>query len=97
MDQQTKIKVVWREYYNENAVEKLTAMGTLPRYETEIPDSNYLDGEEIAAVVAQESNRNDNESFQSGGDMVILEPAEFAGTYTIDVQWEPYFSATKED
>ena len=45
-------KFVWREWFNADAVKKLTEMGTLPRNETEI-DARWMTGEEVAAKVHQ--------------------------------------------
>lgn len=85
--------IVWREYYNDAAVAQLTAMGTLPRNETEI-DTADMQGYEVAAEIAQRDFDDTFESiFREGGRMVILEPVEFAGTYEIQVDYVPQFSA----
>ena len=86
--------IVWREWYNDAAVENMTEMGTLPRYETDI-DTRYMDGDGIAAEIAEKQNIQDSESFREGGEIVILEPEEFAGTYEISVEYEPRFTAYK--
>src|ERR1039458_2816711 len=80
-----KTKIVWREWFNEAAVASLTKMGTLPRNESMI-DTRWMDGEEIAAEIAKEANDQDGESFREGGEIVIVEPAEFAGTYDLSVE-----------
>lgn len=87
-----KTTIVWREYYNEASIKKLEEMGTLPRNETDI-DTRLMDGEEVAAAIAEAENKRDFECFREGGDIVILEPEEFAGTYEVQVEYEPYFSA----
>lgn len=88
--------IVWREWFNEAAVKQLTEMGTLPLNETDI-DTNYMTGDDVAAEVAEKANQQDNESFCSGGEIVILEPEEFAGTYKITTEYEPRFTAYKAD
>lgn len=88
--------IIWREWYDDNAVRQLTKMGTLPRYETEI-DTRYMDGDDVAAKVAEKASRYDSESFRDGGVLVLLEPEEFAGDYEITVEWEPCFTAYKMD
>lgn len=87
-----EIKVVWREYYNEAAIKQLEAMGTLPRNESMI-DCRWCTGAEVAALVAEDAYRQDSEQFREGGDLVILEPEEFAGSYEIGVDYEPVFHA----
>ena len=88
--------IVWREWFNEAAVKQLTETGTLPRNETDI-DTSYMDGEDVAAEIAEKANSQDSESFRSGGEIVILEPEEFAGTYEILTEYEPRFTAYKTD
>lgn len=88
--------IVWREWYDENAVRRLTDMGTLPRCETEI-NSCYMVGDDVAAEIAEKVNRDDSESFRDGGMLVIIEPEEFAGDYDIVVDWEPHFTAYKTE
>ena len=88
-----KTKIVWREWFNEAAVAALTKMKTLPRNESMI-DTRWMDGEEIAAEIAKEENEQDGEAFRESGEIVILEPTEFAGTYDVSVEYEPVFSAS---
>lgn len=90
------MKVIWRERYNKVAVEAMTKRGTLPRNETEIdyePSELGFDGEDAAAVIAHIANQQDSECFHNGGELVILEPPEWAGTYDISVDYEPTFTA----
>lgn len=89
-------KVVWREWYSDTVVEQLEAMGTLPRYETEI-DTQFEDGEGVARLIAVDTSSHDAESFRTETEIVILEPAEFAGTYKICVDYEPSFHAFRID
>lgn len=89
-------KVVWREWYDEAAVKALTEMGTLPREETML-NIMFENGEDVAGMIAEECNKRDGEHFREGGDIVILEPAEFAGTYRITTEYEPVFYARKEE
>ena len=86
--------IVWREWFDEDAVKKLTEMGTLPRNEADI-DTRYMDGDSIAAEIAEKANQQDSENFREGGELVILEPEEFAGTYEISTKYEPRFYAYK--
>lgn len=88
--------VVWREWYNAASVEQLTKMGTLPRNEIEL-DTRWMDGEEVAKAIAEEAYRNDFESFREGGEIVIVEPEQFAGTYRIVTEYVPEFSAYEDD
>jgi hypothetical protein len=90
-------KVIWRPYYDAEAVAQLTAMGTLERYETYVDAAN-IDmrcGEDVAAEVARLSHNDDSASYPEGGALVILEPAEIAGTYMVHTDWEPSFSASR--
>lgn len=87
------VTVVWREYFDDAAVKRLTEMGTLPRYESEIADEQFDSGEDVAAELARECNREDSTQFASGGDIVILEPECYAGRYNVLVDYEPSFSA----
>lgn len=89
-------KVIWREWYNAPAVKVMTEMGTLPRYETVI-DTRLEDGEGVATLIAKAANDHESESFREGGEIVILEPEEFAGTYEVTVEYEPTFYANKSD
>lgn len=90
-------KIVWREWFNEMAVKKLTEMGTLPRNEIEI-DTRFSNGRDVAADIAKRCNEQDCEQFQKSGEyIVILEPEEFAGDYEIDVDYEPHFFARVAD
>lgn len=92
------IKVVWRKWYNAPAVAQLEAMGTLPRNEIELDiDFPRDDGASVARAIAEDAHQNDAESFCEGGEIVILEPEDFAGTYRIGVDYEPSFSAWQED
>jgi hypothetical protein len=88
-----KQTIVWREWYDAEAVDHLAKMGTLPRYETEV-DTRFEDGEGVAALIAEDSSNHDGESFNESGRIVILEPSEFAGIYDIAVEYEPTFSAS---
>lgn len=87
------LTIIWRPYFDDNAVAKLTEMGTLPRYETIIEDYDYDSGEDVAAEVARVEHSFCSDSFVKGGDMVILEPERYSGRYDIFVDWEPTFSA----
>lgn len=89
-------KIVWREWYNEPAVKKMEEMGTIPRYETEI-DIADLDGEEVAMRIAEEANKEDSLQFREGGEIVILSPESYAGTYDISVDYVPTFYASARD
>ena len=86
--------IVWREWFDEDAVKKLTEMGTLPRNEADI-DTRYMDGDSIAAEIAEKANQQDSENFREGGELVILEPEEFADPYEISTKYEPRFYAYK--
>jgi hypothetical protein len=86
------LTVIWRPYFDDYAIGKMTEMGTLPRNETVI-DSCYDNGPDVAAEVARVDHSFDSDSFTKGGDIVILEPAQFAGRYAITTDWEPTFSA----
>ena len=94
-----KIKVVWREWYNENAVKQLTEMGTLPRDETEIDAPfDWEDGEDVARDLATTEYQNGSELFrEAGAQIVILEPEKYAGTYEIDIEYVPNFLAYAQD
>lgn len=87
--------VVWREWFNEAAVKKMTEMGTLPRDETEIEDAYVTDGSDAAAELVRQANKSDFEAFREGGKIVIIEPEYYAGTYDVTVDYEPYFDAFK--
>lgn len=87
--------IVWREWFNADAVERLKVIGALPRNETEI-DERFLDGEAVAEAVAEQANKEDFEQFVTGGRIVILEPEEFAGTYEISTEYEPVFYAHRQ-
>lgn len=89
--------VVWREWYNESAVKKLTEMGTLPRYEIEIDDFDIDDGETVARFIAEDANKHDPECFREGGEITIVEPESIAGDYEISVDYEPVFIACKSE
>lgn len=91
-----KTKIVWREWFSESAVKQLTEMDTLPRNETEI-DTRLFDGADVAAAIAENENHYDGEAFREGGEIVILEPEEFAGTYRIDVEYTPTFTAYQDE
>lgn len=90
-------QIVWREYFNEAAVKQLTDMGTLPRNVFEIEDIEAVDGEEIAAAIAQEAYDNDPSSFTEGGDIVIVDPPEFAGKYYVEPEFRATFWASRQD
>lgn len=89
-------KIVWRDWYSEGAIATMTAMKTLPREETEI-DARFMDGEDVAADLVRLANENEGECYREGGKITILEPAEFAGNYDVAVDYEPSFSAYKEN
>lgn len=89
-------QIVWREWYNAPAVAQMEAMGTLPKETIDI-DCRYLTKDEVAAEIARRINLEDSESFARGGEIVIISPEEFAGTYSIDVDWTPSFSACEAD
>lgn len=87
-------KIVWRELFEEATVVALTKMGTLPRNMSMI-DTRFEDGEGVAQLIAEESYNQDAESFSEGGEIVIIEPAEFAGTYDLVAEYEPSFTANR--
>lgn len=90
-------KVVWREWLeNATAVAQLTKMGTLPRNESEL-DVRFKDGTGVAELIAKDATSHGSESFQSETEIVILDPAEFAGTYNVCVDYEPVFTAYEAD
>lgn len=89
-------KIVWRDWFSDPAIAQLTAMGTLPRNEVEI-DTRLEDGASVAKLIAEDAYSHDAESFRNGGEIVIVEPEEFAGTYCITVDYEPIFSAYSQD
>lgn len=94
------MKVIWREWYNDFVVETMTKLGTLPRNETEVIPKYFgqmLNGAEAASEIARQANREDPEAFRNGGEIVILEPPEWAGTYDIEVDYEPTFTAYMQD
>ena len=89
-------KIVWREYFSDDAVRQLTEMGTLPRYETAVYVCDITTGDDVATRLAELAHEQDNECFQADGEkLVILEPEEFAGTYEVLVYWEASFSANR--
>lgn len=92
MSEQHLTKIIWREWYNEAACAAMEKMGTLPRNESEI-DTRWMDGEEVAAEIAKQEYSRDFEAFREGGDIVILEPEEFAGKYEVGVEYAPNFYA----
>lgn len=72
-------------------------MDTLPRYESEI-DTSYENGEGVARLIAEQSNKNDSECFSRSGEyLTILEPSEFAGNYEISVDYDPVHYAERVD
>lgn len=87
------LTIIWRPYFDDAAVANLTEIGTLPRNETIIEDYDYDSGEDVAAEVARVEHNFCSDIFVNGGDMVILEPENYAGRYDIFVDWEPTFSA----
>ena len=93
----TKMKIVWREWYSSTTVASLTKMGTLPREETEIP----IDAGHTAVFTVRELvrrlNEQDAEFLRKGGRLVILEPEEYAGVYNIAVDYEPTFHVSKSN
>lgn len=94
------MNVIWREWCNESDVEAMTKMGTLPRNETQInlePDPRYNEGADAAEEIARLVYWQDPEAFRNGGKIVILEPPEWAGTYDIEVDYEPTFTAYARD
>lgn len=90
-------EVVWREWYNEAAVKQLTEMGTLSRYQIELSIEDWMDGCDVAAEIAKRANQSDFEAFQKDGKIVIIEPEYVAGTFDIEVEYEPSFSAWESD
>lgn len=88
--------IVWREWFNEAAVKQLTAMGTLPREEMDL-DCDHLDGEDIAALIGEQCNKEHGSMFTDTTEIVILEPEKFAGTYRVHVEYEPSYSAYRQD
>lgn len=91
------VRVIWRDWYNEAAVASMSKMGTLPRNEIEVDDFDAQDGDAVAVLIAEEANRQDSECFREGGEIVIMEPEDIAGTYAITVDWVPTFDACRED
>lgn len=90
----TLTKIVWREWFNASAVKQLTEMGTLPRYETMI-DCSAENGHSVAELVAADAYSQNADGYGENWGMVIVEPAEFAGTYNIEVDYKPTFCAIK--
>ncbi|MBO4228060.1 hypothetical protein [Bradyrhizobium neotropicale] len=87
------MNVVWREWFNEAAIKQMTEMGTLPRNETEVSVGSHDNGEDVAALVAEDVAKEDSEAFRDGGTIVILEPEDFAGEYDIEVEYTPTYFA----
>jgi len=81
-------RIVWHEWPN-NA-----AMADGNQHEIEI-DTTYMDGGDIACVIAKCSNVDEPECFRDGGEVVITEPENLAGTYDIFVDYEPTFYASR--
>ncbi len=88
-----KTMIAWREFYEPEVVQKLEAIGTLPRYETEIDVWGYENKGDIAREIAKLANDEDSDWFREGGQMTILEPEQYAGTYHISVEYHPNFYA----
>ncbi len=63
--------------------------------EAELSIYERANGEDVAEAIAAYEHENDHESYVKGGTVIILEPAEFAGTYSIETDWSPSFSATQ--
>ena len=57
---------------------------------------DYADGNEAAEAIAAYLNSRDPECFASPTTIHIFSPADVAGTYLVEPQWEIYFSATPE-
>ncbi len=90
--------VVWREWYSPETVAALTKMGTLPREEAEVTLGPGSDGADVAREIVEFCQQHgDGEWFREGGRLVILEPPELAGTYTIHVDYSPSYTAYRED
>lgn len=53
------------------------------------PGHVYNEGADAAVEIARIENMRDPEAFRNGGEIVILEPPERAGTYDIEVNYEP--------
>lgn len=85
-------KIVWREWYSDDALLQMEKMGTVPREEIEI-DTYLCDGDDVAAAIAEKCHADDSECFRNGGEIVILDPAEFVGHYTITTEYEISFRA----
>lgn len=91
--------IKWRDWHPPAVVVALTAFGTLPLYETHLTDTDHIDiwsGEEIAEAVAMDDYEVDPSGWQKGREIVILEPAGYAGHYVIEIDWDPKFYAFKQ-
>jgi hypothetical protein len=89
------VTVVWREWLDDTAVAQLTKMGTLPQYETELDLSWVSDGDDVARMIAEEVNSEDCEWFSKNCEILILEPPQFSGCYSISVDYTPSFFAAR--
>ena len=90
--------VVWREWFSPEAVKYLTEIGTLSREVDEVELGPGDDGASVAeAIVEAVHNDGDDEWFREGGRIVILEPPELAGTYRIHVDYDPTYTAYREN
>jgi hypothetical protein len=90
-------RVVWREWFNAPAVARMTEMRTLPREEVELNLALIRDGADLAEAIAEDATQDGSELFRSETEIVILEPAEFAGTYRVCVDYEPTYTAFAAD
>ena len=89
------MKIIWREWYSEQAIAAMTKMGTLPQEEMEINSLGIYACDDIARKLVEQINSQNDECFRNGGDIVILEPLACAGRYNITVTYEPYFYVRK--
>jgi hypothetical protein len=76
------MKVRWEDgYHNEG--------------EAEFSGPERMKGTDLAVMIAEMEHEQCAEAYVRGGTVIILEPTEFAGSYSIETSWEPSFHATK--
>jgi hypothetical protein len=88
------MRIVWREWFSEEDVAELTSRGTLPRNET-ILDYAPVHGADAASMVAEHETACGSEMFRKDTQITITEPPEFAGSYSVSVEYNPTFYASK--
>lgn len=88
-------KVIWREWYSPPAVEEMTRLGTLPLETADVTlaPRGKSSGADVARAIVELVHADDVTAFRDGGKIVIVEPSELAGTYRVDVDYEPSFYA----